>query len=84
MALFNPLGKCTNARKTLRQKAMTLNVLTKRTAKRTVKMVRESARIVLLKTRIAKNKTAKNKIARNKTAKNNVVLLAKSSVARSK
>ena len=42
-------------------------------------MVRESARIVLLKTRIAKNK-----IARNKTAKNNVVLLAKSSVARSK
>ena len=52
-------------------------------------MVRESARIVLLKTRIAKNKiaknkTAKNKIARNKTAKNNVVLLAKSSVTRSK
>ena len=42
-------------------------------------MVRESARIVLLKTRIAKNK-----IARNKTAKNNVELLAKSSVTRSK
>ncbi len=73
-------------------KSNALNVLTKRTAKRTVKMVRESARIVLLKTRIAKNKTAKNKIARNKTAKNNVVhlaknsveLLAKSSVTRSK
>ena len=47
-------------------------------------MVRESARIVLLKTRTARNKTAKNKIARNKTAKNSVELLAKSSVTRSK
>lgn len=49
-------------------------------------MVRESARIVLLKTRIVllKTRIAKNKIARNKTAKNNVELLAKSSVTRSK
>ena len=47
-------------------------------------MVRESARIVLLKTRIAKNKTVRNKTAKNKIAKNNVVLLAKSSVTRSK
>ena len=65
-------------------KSNALNVLTKRTAKRTVKMVSESARIVLLKTRTARNKTAKNKIARNKTAKNSVELLAKSSVTRSK
>ena len=45
-------------------------------------MVRESARIVLLKTRIAKNKIAKNNVVL--LAKSSAELLAKSNVTRSK